>query len=89
MSFVKWCPTQHALPKSAILTDMVSKAASVACSSSDFEDVALDLSRLMPDMSLVRRSLDHVLAPWERTLMRHLRSLFPLLLHVVFATGCF
>jgi hypothetical protein len=57
MSFVKWCPTQQAFPRSAILTDIVSNAASAACSRSVFDDVLLPLSRLIPDTSLVRRSL--------------------------------
>jgi hypothetical protein len=57
MSFVKWCPTQQAFPRSAILTEMVSNAASAACSRSDFDEALLPLSRLIPDTSLVRRSL--------------------------------
>jgi hypothetical protein len=60
MSFVKWCPTQQAFPRSAILTEIVSKAASAACSRSVFDDVLLPLSRLIPDTSLVRRSLIYV-----------------------------
>jgi hypothetical protein len=60
MSFVKWCPTQQAFPRSAILTEMVSNAASAACSRSVFDEALLFLSRLMPDTSFVRRSLVHV-----------------------------
>jgi hypothetical protein len=54
---VKWCPTQQAFPRSAILTEMVSNAASAACSRSVFDEALLFLSRLMPDTSFVRRSL--------------------------------
>jgi hypothetical protein len=60
MSFVKWCPTQQAFPRSAILTEMVSKAFSTCCSSSVFPPGLLDLSRLMPDTSFVRRSLNKI-----------------------------
>ena len=60
MSLVKWCPTQHAFPRSAIFTEMVSKAFSTCCSNSVFPEELLDLSRLMPETSLVRRSLDNV-----------------------------
>jgi hypothetical protein len=60
MSFVKWCPTQQAFPRSAILTEMVSNACSTCCSSSLFPAEPLDLSRLIPDTSLVRRSLHRV-----------------------------
>lgn len=60
MSFVKWCPTQQAFPRSAILTEIFSKARSgVPSADFSFEDVDC-LSRLMPDTSLVRRSLVHV-----------------------------
>jgi hypothetical protein len=57
MSFVKWCPTQQAFPRSAILTEIVSNAFSTCCSNSVFPEGLLDLSRLMPDTSFVRRSL--------------------------------
>lgn len=59
MSFVKWWPTQHAFPRSAILTEIFSNAMS-GDASADFsfeDDVEACLSRLMPDTSLVRRSL--------------------------------
>lgn len=62
MSLVKWWPTQQALPRSAILTEMVSMDTSsaslsaVVASVSGFDGL-LDLSRLMPDISLVKRSL--------------------------------
>ena len=52
---MKWWPTQHALPKSAILTDMVSIALSIASSLSFFGDPVL-LSE-MPEMSSVSTSL--------------------------------
>lgn len=61
ISFVKWCPTQQALPKSAILTEMVSTERSSAILSAAVfvceELLLLGLSRLMPEMSFVRRSL--------------------------------
>ena len=63
MSLVKWWPTQQALPRSAILTEMVSKErSSIALSTvvSVFEEAVLDLSRLMPETSLVRRSLEDI-----------------------------
>jgi hypothetical protein len=60
MSFVKWWPTQQAFPRSAIFTEIFSNARS-GVFSADFslEDVDC-LSRLMPDTSLVRRSLRDV-----------------------------
>lgn len=63
MSLVKWWPTQHALPRSAILTEIVSKARSSTIFSPEVsvfeEEVVLDLSRLIPETSLVKRSLDY------------------------------
>lgn len=57
MSFVKWCPTQQALPKSAILTDIVS----VDRSSEPFSSEAgLELPKSMPDTSRVSESLLNV-----------------------------
>lgn len=52
ISFVKWWPTQQALPRSAILTDIISMP-----SSAGFCEVDVFLSRLMLDTSFVRRSL--------------------------------
>ncbi len=60
MSFVKWWPTQHAFPRSAILTEMVSIA--VAISSWLFFSEEPFLSREIPDTSWVRTSLAIVLA---------------------------
>jgi hypothetical protein len=56
MSFVKWWPTQHALPRSAILTEMVSKAVASSCFFFS-EDVVGPLSSEMLEMSLVKTSL--------------------------------
>ena len=54
MSFVKWCPTQHALPKSAILTEIVSKDTS----SAGFEvEVDEDFPRSMPETLFASMSL--------------------------------
>lgn len=57
MSFVKWWPTQQALPKSAILTEMLSIAKSSPSFSADEEGSVLVLSMFKPDTSLVKRSL--------------------------------
>ena len=56
MSFVKWWPTQHALPRSAILTEMVSTEATRSSTAflSGVDDV---FSKEMPDMSRVSKSL--------------------------------
>jgi len=87
ISLVKWCPTQQALPRSAILTEIVStERSSCIRSAAVFVcEGALDLSRLMPDTSFVRRSLcprvSHNLVRYSEV---HLRSLFPLLLNIVF-----
>jgi len=57
MSFVKWRLTQQALPKSAILTDIVS----VGRSSDPFSSEAgLDLPKSMLDTSRVSESLLYV-----------------------------
>jgi hypothetical protein len=57
MSFVKWWFTQQALPKSAILTDIVSKD----ISSKVFSEAALlDLSRLIPEIPGVMISLEFI-----------------------------
>ena len=53
MSFVKWWLTQQALPRSAILTDMISMGVELP----GVLGVALFLSKEMPDMSLVMISL--------------------------------
>lgn len=61
MSLVKWWLTQHALPRSAILTLIMSKACASSALRFSPADVVVDededLSRDMPDTSLVRRSL--------------------------------
>ena len=54
ISFVKWWPVQHAFPKSAILTEMMSNA---VASSAFFFSEELVLSRDMPETSRVRISL--------------------------------
>ena len=53
MSLVKWWPTQHALPRSAILTEMIS----VGVALPGVLGVAV-LLREMPEMSFVRMSLN-------------------------------
>lgn len=55
MSLVKWCPTQHALPRSAILTEIVSIGLAGVPAPS-LSDVVL-LLRDIPDMSWVSISL--------------------------------
>ncbi len=55
MSLVKWWPTQHALPRSAILTEMISCWA--ASSAFFFSDEVGPLSNEMLEMSLVKVSL--------------------------------
>lgn len=61
MSFVKWWLTQHALPRSAILTLMTSKprplSSAFRFSPVDDVDEFEDLSREIPETSFVRRSL--------------------------------
>lgn len=62
MSFVKWWPTQHAFPRSAILTEMISAARSGSVDLG-WEGCVLEgalLSRLMPDTSSVMMSLKGV-----------------------------
>ena len=51
MSWVKWWPTQQAFPRSAILTEMMSRSGSSA------ELLDEDLSNEMPDTSRSKRSL--------------------------------
>lgn len=58
MSFVKWCDTQQALPKSAILTLMIGPLRFLFFFSLDEFDPPDDLSSEMPDTSLVRMSLN-------------------------------
>jgi len=56
MSFVKWWFTQHALPRSAILTLMMSSP--MVSSALRFSpDELPDRSSVMPDTSFVRMSL--------------------------------
>lgn len=64
MSLVKWCPTQHAFPRSAIFTEMTSQATSSAIFSGNVGllELLFDLSRLIPEMSLVNRSLNYMSA---------------------------
>ena len=66
MSFVKWCPTQQALPRSAIFTEIVSIEISGGTFSADMGVLELvllllllDFPRSMPPMSLVRMSLTY------------------------------
>ena len=54
MSFVKWCPTQQALPRSAILTDMMSMPTS---SVKHICSIVELLSSEMPETSRSSRSL--------------------------------
>lgn len=87
MSFVKWCPTQQAFPRSAILTEIFSNARSGVFSADfSFEDVDC-LSRLMSDTSLVRRSLCSVSNTHYLLRELDLRCLLALLLHVILAGG--
>lgn len=53
MSFVKWCPTQHALPRSAILTEIVSND----ISSGTFVVDEVEDERSIPETLLARISL--------------------------------
>lgn len=52
MSLVKWCPTQHALPRSAIFTEMI-----ISLSGSLFEFLEGVFSSEIPDTSLSNKSL--------------------------------
>ena len=60
MSLVKWCPTQQALPKSAILTEIVSIEDS-GSSVPFFSGVTVLLSE-MPEISWVKMSLNEVVS---------------------------
>jgi hypothetical protein len=86
MSFVKWCPTQQALPRSAILTEIFSKEMSGVCSA-DLGLGVLDLSRLMSETSLVRRSLGKSVRQHMIGAAGYVRGLFALLLDVVVTGG--
>lgn len=57
ISLVKWCDTQHALPKSAILTLMIGPLRFRFLFSPADAAPPPDLSREIPDTSLVRSSL--------------------------------
>lgn len=59
---MKWWPTQQAFPRSAILTEMVSKPAS---SFNVSFECLLDLSRLIPETSLVNNSLPELVRSQE------------------------
>ena len=86
MSLVKWWFTQHALPRSAILTLMMSKPwlSSALRLSLDDEDPDDALSSEIPDTSRVRMSLETRSAPTSPCGARDdLRGLLPLLLLVV------
>ena len=56
MSFVKWCPTQQAFPRSAILTEMVSIAFAISSWLVCFGEAVL--FREIPDIVCERFSLD-------------------------------
>ena len=56
MSFVKWCPTQQAFPRSAILTEMVSIAFAISSWLVSFGEAVL--FREIPDIVCERFSLD-------------------------------
>lgn len=58
ISFVKWWLTQHALPRSAILTEMVSIAKSSAILVGDVPSLLDEFPRSMPETLLARMSLD-------------------------------
>lgn len=55
---MKWCPTQHAFPRSAIFTDIVSIAVARSFWLFSFGDE--DLFREIPDMVCDRFSLDNI-----------------------------
>lgn len=61
ISFVKWCPTQQAFPRSAILTDIVSIALARSSWLVSFGEA--DLFREIPDIVWERFSLD-ILSAW-------------------------
>ena len=62
MSLVKWCPTQQALPRSAILTEMTSQLSSLSLSP------VLDLPRSMSDTLLAKASL-HLIISYHGSLL--------------------
>ena len=74
ISFVKWWPTQQAFPRSAILTDIVSKALAVSSWLVSFGEA--DLFKEIPDMVCERFSL-HVLSaqPSRTEMSAHSRGL--------------
>lgn len=80
ISFVKWCPTQQAFPRSAILTDMVSIALARSSWLVSFGEA--DLLREIPDMVWERFSLDILSGLYGRKSV-HLRGLFLVFLVVV------
>ena len=53
---MKWCPTQQAFPRSAILTDIVSIALAISSWLVSFGEA--DLFKEIPDMVWERFSLD-------------------------------
>ena len=57
---MKWCPTQQAFPRSAILTDIVSIALAISSWFDSFGEA--DLFREIPDMVCERFSLDSLSA---------------------------
>lgn len=85
MSLVKWCPTQQALPKSAIFTEMVSIAVLMSSWLLFLGDP--DLFSEMPDIFSVKTSL-HLSVPDLLTgCCNHLRGFFSLLLSIVSAAA--
>lgn len=86
MSFVKWCPTQHALPRSAILTEIVSTAMASATSSASLDAPSFEALLLMsmPDTSRLKRSLPivSVTAETEQHMTLTRSSLFEIALRL-------
>lgn len=76
ISLVKWWPTQHALPKSAIFTEIIPQS-----TSSSFDD---DLSSEIPETSRSSKSLSAV-SKWllKRNTSLHVRSFFSLVVLLV------
>ncbi len=62
-SFVKWWPTQHALPRSAILTE-IDSIGSTGMSALSVSDVGF-LLREIPEIFSVSMSLSSTLDPWN------------------------
>ena len=85
MSLVKWCPTQHALPRSAIFTEIFSNAVASFCFFFSADEVG-PLSNEMLEMSLVKTSLFSKSATTLAItgFVGNLRSLFPLFLLLFF-----